>query len=103
MATITKETLPIADAIAARIKPNGELSARQAADLLGVSPSTVGNWLKGNVDSLQVHKHQRRLAMFLGLPMREVAAMCGVDLSDDVPPPYAPSGDSGGYLSSVAA
>lgn len=103
MATITKETLPIADAIAERIQPRGELSQRQAADALGVSPSTVGNWVKGNVESLDLRKHHRRLAMFLGLSMYEVAEMSGVDLSREVPPPDPANVDeTGGYFASAA-
>ena len=80
MATITRTTLPIVDAVQHRME---ELSwsRRHVATALSTSPSTISNWMRGMVDPVFSRDLQHRLAIFLELSPYEVAELFEVDLS----------------------
>lgn len=100
MAHIVRETLPVVDAITERIDQDG-LSYRQAADLLGTSPGTVRNWIKGNVTPPLTGDTQRNIARFLGVSPRRVVELFSIDLGDDNHPRITGS-DSSCFLTTAA-
>lgn len=84
MPTIVRHTLPVVDALVERIDELG-LTYREAADQLGVSPTTIMNWKRGVVDPALTVDLQLRLADFLELPPFWVADMFLLDLTPNYP------------------
>lgn len=80
MATIVKETLPVVDAIRDRAREEG-LSTRGVGERLGVSPSTVSNWYRGNVTPPLNAETQAAVARFLEVSPARVVELFGLDLS----------------------
>lgn len=98
MAVLTRRTLPIVDALAVEIEYRG-ISARRAAELLGVSHQTVPNWLKGNTTPPLNAETQAAFARFLDVSPREVVELFELDLSGD---PIDSADVTGPYLSLAA-
>jgi len=82
MGQVIRTTLPIIDAIGAAIAERG-ISARMAAEQLGVSNGSVSNWLKGTSTPPLDARHQQAFAAFLGISPREVVELYGLDLSSE--------------------
>lgn len=82
MGQVIRTTLPIVDAVAARIEELG-ISNRRAAEELGVSHQTVPNWLRGSSSPPLDAKHQAAFARFLEISPREVIELYGLDLSSE--------------------
>lgn len=82
MGRVVRETLPVIDAVAARIEELG-ISQRQASRDLDVSPQTVPNWLRGSTTPPLDAKHQQAFARFLEISPREVVELYGLDVSSE--------------------
>jgi transcriptional regulator with XRE-family HTH domain len=85
MATVIKETLPVVDRIAEVIQERG-ISNREAARQLGVSPQSIGNWIKANhPPDVNDRELRYNIALFLRVSPLKVLELFGLDISDEVP------------------
>lgn len=82
MGVIVKETLPVVDAIAAKIDDRG-ISVRDAAAMIGVNFRTLYNWLNANTNPPMNAETIPALARFLEVPRVQVVELFGVDLGSE--------------------
>lgn len=77
----TIQVTELAEAISRRLEDE-DMTVRQAAAIVGVSPQTVLNWADGK--SIQdFPKHQLGIAKLLSESPAAVAQLNGIDLSDE--------------------